>query len=155
MPTSQKQLQCFLGLASYYRRFIKGCALVAASLHALTHKGREWIWTQECSEAFFELKKQLSSAPILSFPNFHLQFVVDTDASGEGLGAVLSQVVGGCEHVLAYASRVLSKNERKYCATRREMLALVWAVHHFRPYLYGKEFQIRTDHNCLKWLLTF
>ena len=81
--------------------------------------------------------------------------MVDTDASGEGLGAVLSQVVGGCEHVLAYASRVLSKNERKYCATRREMLALVWAVHHFRPYLYGKEFQIRTDHNCLKWLLSF
>ena len=81
--------------------------------------------------------------------------MVDTDASGEGLGAVLSQVVGGCEHILAYASRVLSNNERKYCATRREMLALVWAVHHFRPYLYGKEFQIRTDHNCLKWLLSF
>ena len=155
VPTSQKQLQSFLGLASYYRRFIKGFALVAAPLHALTNKGREWIWTQECSEAFFELKKQLMSAPILSYPNFHLQFVVDTDASGEGLGAVLAQMVGGREHVLAYASRVLTRNERKYCATRREMLALVWAVHHFRPYLYGKEFQIRTDHNCLKWLLSF
>lgn len=71
------------------------------------------------------------------------------------MGAVLSQMVGGCEHVLAYASRVLSRNERNYCATRREMLALVCAVHQFRPYLYGKEFQIRTDHNCLKWLLSF
>ena len=108
VPTSQKQ---FLGLASYYRHFIKGFALIASPLHALTHKGREWIWTQKCSEAFFGLKKQLSSAPILSFPNIHLQFVVDTDASGEGLGVALSQVVSGCEHVLAYASRVLSSKE--------------------------------------------
>ena len=65
---------------------------------------------------------------------FNLDFILDTDASGEGLGTVLSQVIDGHEHVIAYASQVLSKSERKYCATRREMLALVWATHHFRPY---------------------
>ena len=108
-----------------------------------------------CNEAFFELKKRLLSTPILSLPNFNLGFIVDTDASGEGLGAVLSQVIDGHECVVSYASRVLSRSERKYCATRREMLALVWAVHIFRPYLYGKRFTLRTDHNCLKWLHNF
>ena len=68
---------------------------------------------------------------------------------------MLSQVIDGHECVVSYASRVLSRSERKYCATRREMLALVWAVHIFRPYLYGKRFTLRTDHNCLKWLHNF
>ena len=71
-----------------------------------------------CNEAFFELKKSLLSTPILSLPNFNRGFMVDTDASGEGLGAVLSQVVDGHECVVSYASRVLSRSERKYCATR-------------------------------------
>ncbi|KAL5484351.1 hypothetical protein EMCRGX_G020827 [Ephydatia muelleri] len=81
--------------------------------------------------------------------------MVDTAASGEGLGAVLSQVVDGHECVVSYASRVLSRSERKYCATHREMLALVWAVHIFRLYLYGKRFTLRMDHSCLKWLHNF
>ena len=155
VPVNQKQLQCFMGLASYYRCFVRSFAQIAAPLHALTQKGREWEWTQVCNEAFFELKKRLLSTPILSLPNFNLGFIVDTDASGEGLGAVLSQVIDGHECVVSYASRVLSRSERKYCATRREMLALVWAVHIFRPYLYGKRFTLRTDHNCLKWLHNF
>ena len=95
------------------------------------------------------------SSPILALPDFSLDFVLDTDASGDGLGAVLSQVSNGEERVLAYASRALSRTERKYCATRREMLALVWAARHFRPYLYGKKFTLRTDHNSLKWLHNF
>ena len=68
---------------------------------------------------------------------------------------MLSQVVEGKERVVAYASRVLSRTERKYCATRRELLAVVWAAHHFRPYLYGRRFNLRTDHHCLKWLHSF
>eukprot|EP00731_Ephydatia_muelleri_P024507 Em0016g778a len=80
---------------------------------------------------------------------------MDPAASGEGLGAVLSQVVDGHECVVSYASRVLSRSERKYCATHREMLALVWAVHIFRLYLYGKRFTLRMDHSCLKWLHNF
>ena len=78
------------------------------------------------------------------------------DASGEGLGAVLSQKANaGGEQVIAYASRALTKSERKYAATRKEMLALVWGIKHFRPYLYGQSFEVRTDHNSLKWLYSF
>ena len=87
--------------------------------------------TPQCKDAFFELKKVLTTAPVLVLPNFHAKFVLDTDASDDGLGAVLSQVVGGREHVVAYASRTLTRAEQRYCATRTEMLALVWASHHF------------------------
>ena len=94
------------------------------------------------------------SSPILALPNFSLDFVLGTDASGDGLGAVLSQMTNG-EQVLANASRALSRSERKYCATRCEMLALVRAARHFRPYLYGKKFILQTDHHSLQWLHKF
>ncbi|KRY02505.1 Retrovirus-related Pol polyprotein from transposon, partial [Trichinella patagoniensis] len=82
--------------------------------------------------------------------------LVDVDASEDAIGAVLSQQgEQGPPGVVAYASRSLSRAERSYCATRREMLALVWATHHFRPYLYGRKFTARTDHNSLKWLRNF
>ena len=154
VPTCSKELKQFLGLSSYYRRFVKGFAQLASPLYALANK-REWEWSDSCSDAFLELKKKLMTSPLLALPRFNLDFILDTDASGEGLGAVLSQVIDGREHVIAYASRVLTKSERKYCATRREMLALVWATRHFRPYLYGRRFTLRTDHNSLRWLHNF
>ena len=135
IPLNQKDLKRFLGLASYFRRFVQGFAQVAAPLNALTNKGKEWMWTADCTHAFLELKKRLVSTPVLVMPQFTQEFILDTDASGEGLGAVLSQVIEGEEKVVAYASKTLTRTERKYCATRREMLALVWATHHFRPYL--------------------
>ena len=153
-PSCLRELKQFLGLASYYRRFVEGFAQIAAPLYALTDK-KNWQWPTTCGEAFLELKKRLITSPILILPRFHLDFILDTDASGEGLGAVLSQVVDGREHVVAYASRVLSRTERKYCATHREMLALVWATRHFRPYLYGRPFILRTDHSSLRWLHNF
>ena len=134
---------------------MKDFAHIASPLHALTEKGREWVWSKECNDAFFDLKKCLVSSPILTLPDFSLPFVLDTDASGDGLGAVLAQNVDGVERVVAYASRALSRTEKKYCATRREMLALVWAARHFRPYLYGRKFTLRTDHHCLQWLHNF
>jgi len=149
------ELRQFLGIATYYRRFVKQFARIAAPLHRLTTKGNAWSWTPECEAAFQTLKHCLSQAPILSFPQFDHQFIVDADASGRGLGAVLSQVVDGKEQVVAYASRVLTKAERQYAATRREMLALVWSLSHFRPYLYGRPFVVRTDHRALQWLHSF
>eukprot|EP00731_Ephydatia_muelleri_P004049 Em0002g225a len=134
---------------------MEGFAQVAAPLNALTNKGKEWMWTADCTHAFLELKKRLVSTPVLVMPQFTQEFILDTDASGEGLGAVLSQVIEGEEKVVAYASKTLTRTERKYCATRREMLALVWATHHFRPYLYGHRFVLRTDHSALQWLHNF
>ena len=81
--------------------------------------------------------------------------IPDIDASGDGLGAVLSQIVDDVEHPIAYASRTMTRAEKRYCATRREMLALVWASHHLRSYLYGKRFVLRTDHSSLQWLHNF
>jgi hypothetical protein len=101
------------------------------------------------------LKQQLTTTPVLAFPDFSQGFILDVDASGEGLGAILSRNVDGHELVIAYANRTLSKPERQYCATRRELLALVWGAQHFRPYLYGQQFVARTDHNALKWLRNF
>ena len=100
VPMNQKQLQRFMCRASYYRRFVRSFAQIAASLHALTQKGREWEWTQVCNEA---LKKRLLSTPILSLPNFNLGFIVNTYASGEGLGAMIPQVIDGHECVVSYA----------------------------------------------------
>jgi len=154
-PVNAGELRQFLGIATYYRRFVKQFARIAAPLHRLTTKGNAWSWTPECEAAFQTLKHCLSQAPILSFPRFDHQFIVDADASGRGLGAVLSQVVDGKEQVVAYASRVLTKAERQYAATRREMLALVWSLSHFRPYLYGRPFVVRTDHRALQWLHSF
>eukprot|EP00731_Ephydatia_muelleri_P015791 Em0009g215a len=144
-PSCLQDLKQFLGLASYYRRFVRNFAAIVAPLVKLTEKGHVWHWSSDCDAAFLQLKERLVTSPILGYPVFNQPFMVDTDASGEGLGAVLSQYVSGVERVIAFASRSLSKAERKYCATRREMLALVWAIKHFRPYLYGRRFTVRTD----------
>ena len=154
-PTSVQEVQQFLGLASYYRRFVRNFAEIAKPLHRLTERGRKFFWTLECETAFATLKNRLSSAPILSFPDFSKPFLLDTDASQEGIGAVLSQISDGNEQVIAYASRTLSKAERKYSVTRKELLAVVTFTNHFRPYLLGRNFALRTDHSSLTWLHNF
>uniref|UniRef100_A0A5S6QWV2 RNA-directed DNA polymerase n=1 Tax=Trichuris muris TaxID=70415 RepID=A0A5S6QWV2_TRIMR len=154
-PRCTNELRQFIGLASYYRKFVKNFASIAAPLHRLLQKDKRWSWDDDCERAFQEMKRRLLTAPILKFPDFNKTFVLDVDASNDGLGAVLSQVHDDGEHPIAYASRALTKPERRYCATRRELLALVWASKHFRPYLYGTRFKVRTDHNCLIWLNNF
>ena len=156
VPTSPKEVQRFLGFASYYRRFIKNFAAVAKPLHRLTEKGAPFRWTADCKHAFQELRQRLTSTPVLAHPDFNRPFVLDTDASDTGIGAVLSQVdEGGKERVIAYGSRLLSKPERNYCVTRRELLAVVTFVRQFRPYLMGQRFLLRTDHGSLTWLRNF
>ena len=96
-----------------------------------------------------------SHYPVLVYPDLTKPFILDTDASGVGIGAVLSQKQGGTERVVAYYSRVLTKSERNYCVTRRELLAVIDAIKHFHTYLYGAKFLVRTDHGSLCWLVNF
>ena len=155
-PTSRREVQQFLGLANYYRRFVKDFAAIAKPLHRLTEKTVKFKWTNECQTAFEEIRRRLVTAPILAFPDYERAFILDTDASDIGIGAVLSQVQeDGSERVIAYASRVLTRPERRYCVTRRELLAVVTFVQHFRPYLLGRRFLLRTDHGSLTWLSNF
>lgn len=155
VPKTKKQLRSFLGFCSYYRKFIKGFSLIAKPLFVLTEDLSKFVWDMNCQEVFEKLKKLLVSAPILSFPIEKGEFILDTDASGHGIGAVLSQIQGGSEKVIAYFSRVLNKSERNYCVTRRELLAIVDSIRSFHQYLYGQKFVVRTDHASLRWLLSF
>ena len=155
-PTSTREVQQFLGFASYYRRFIRDFARVAKPLHRLTERTRSFFWAADCQSAFEELRHSLSTAPVLAHPDFSRSFILDTDASNTGIGAVLSQIDdSGKERVVAYGSRVLSKPERRYCVTRRELLAVVYFTRQFRPYLAGRRFTLRTDHGSLTWLRNF
>ena len=113
----------------------------------------KFSWTSECNDAFIEPKSRLVSAPILTYPDIEQDFILDTDASGVGIGAVLSQKQGGKEKVIAYFSNVLYKSERNYCVTRRELLAFFEAIKYFYTYLHGVKFTIRSDHGSLRWLL--
>ena len=156
IPTSTKEVQRFLGFASYYRRFIREFSQIAKPLHHLSEKKVPFAWTAECHRAFEQLKEKLVTTPILAYPDFNRPFILDTDASDIGIGAVLSQRdEERRERVVAYASRTLSKAERKYCVTRRELLAVVAFTQHFRPYFLGREFLLRTDHGSLTWLQSF
>ncbi|MCG7879153.1 MAG: RNase H-like domain-containing protein [Candidatus Thiodiazotropha endolucinida] len=155
IPSNVKELLSFLGLASYYRRFCKSFGTISAPLHKLTKKNQAFEWSPECQEAFDTLKELLTNAPILGYPNTHDQYFLDTDASSVAVGAVLSQVQNGQERVIAYFSKSLNDAQRKYCVTRRELLAIVEAVKHFHQYLYGVSFIVRTDHGSIRWLRNF
>lgn len=154
IPTNLTILRGFLGLASYYRRFVKNFAKIATPLHQLMRKEQPFMWTEKCQEAFEELKQHLISPPILIYPNFEEPFFLYTDASSFGLGAILTQKNDKRkEHVIAYASRRTNEHERNYCATELECLAVVWAIQHFRPYLQSNiPFTVITDHIALTTL---
>ena len=107
-------------------------------MHKLTEKGLKFEWTNECQSAFEELKNRLVSSPILAHPEFSKKCILDTDASNEANGAVLSQEIDGKERHIAFASRTLTNPEGCYCVTRKELLAVVFVVEHFKHYLYGK-----------------
>ena len=154
VPANLKNLRSFLGLASYYRRFIPRFAAEANPLHALTRKDVPFIWDTACQKAFEHLKQLMTEAPLLAFPDFRQSFLLETDASGLGLGAVLSQKQeDGTIRPLAFVSRTLQTHERNYGMTELEALDVVWAVKHFRPYLYGHHCDVYTDHEALRSLL--
>ena len=174
-PTSKtvKEVRSFLGLASYYRRFVAEFSRIARPLHALYPKVHELypkdrhvgetkplaaLWTPECQEAFLRLKMALTTAPVLGHPDFREPFRLEVDASREGLGAVLSQQQDGRKKVIAYASRTLRMTEREmknYSSLKLELLGLKWAVtEKFRSYLLGHRFDVFTDNNPLTHLQT-
>ena len=155
-PSSVKEVQQFIGLANYHRSFFKNFSLVAEPLNKLLKsKAKDFVWGAEQEESFLKLKQGLTSPPVLTIPNATGQFILDCDASNVAIGGQLLQVQNDIERVVAYASFALSKHERRYCTTRKELLAVVRFTRHFRHYLLGREFKIRTDHNSLKWLTNF
>lgn len=151
-PTNVKELRRCLGTASWYRRFVPEFSRIAFPLTSMLKKGKRWQWGPEQQQSFEELKEKLTEAPVLACPDFTRQFILQTDASDIGLGAVLTQEQEGGERVISYASRHLQGAEKNYSATEKECLAIVWAVRKMRPYLEGYHFKIITDHLALKWL---
>ena len=152
-PRNLKETRAYIGLCAYYRKMIKGFSEIARPLHMLTHKNVRFEWTEQCQVAFDELKRRLTSAPIVSLPRDEGEFRLDTDARGWAIGAVLSQIQDGQERVISYGSRLYSKAEEHWCTTRKELLAVVYFVKYFKQYLLGRHFVIRTDHATLQWLL--
>ena len=155
-PTSLSEVRSFVGFATYYRRFVPQFASIAAPLNRLSEKYAVFQWNDECEEAFQLLKAKLISPPTLAYPDVNRQFILDTDASNVAMGAVLSQVNElGEECVIAYASKALTKSQRKQGSTRKELLAVVTFTSYFRHYLLGAPFILRTDHKALIWLHSF
>ena len=154
-PASMHDIQIFMGLVNYHRDFIKDLARLACPLYKLMSKKVEFIWTDECEDSFQALKGSLATAPVLQYPDVDAPFILDVDASNDALGAELLQVKDGKEFVIGFASSRLSPAQRNYCTTRRELLALVKFTSHYRHYLLGREFTVRTDHSSLVWLMRF
>ena len=154
IPRTKTAVRGFLGLAGYYRRFIPNFAETAAPLTDLTRKTatKEVQWNSECGRAFEKLKSLLCGEPVLKCPDFEKPFVLQTDASDRGVGAVLSQLYEGEDHPVAYFSRKLLPREEKYSVVEKECLAIKLAVQIFRVYLLGRSFTIQTDHRSLEWL---
>lgn len=151
-PNNVKEVRRVLGMMSWYRKFIPNFSSLLAPLTRLTKKKVKFEWSTECEKAFQDAKDALVSAPILTCPNFNYPFILQCDASGYGLGAVLSQEIEGQEHVICYLSRSLTANERKFTTTERECLSVIWAIEKLRCYLEGAKFSVITDHHSLLWL---
>ena len=140
VPENRTEVRAFLGLASYYRRFIPNFAAIAKPLTNVTKtkEGKAFRWTSEENKSFEHLKELLVQSPILRCPDFNKPFVLQTDASNHGLGAILMQVQDGEEVAIAYASRQLKPSEENYATIQKECLAIVWAIKYFHHYLFGQ-----------------
>lgn len=147
-PSNVSELRGFLGLTGYYRKFVQGYGIIARPLTALLKKGK-FVWHEEAESAFQSLKTAMSTTPTLAMPNFDQPFTIETDASGEGIGAVLTQQ----GKPLAYMSRALGVAKKSWSTYAREMLAIVEAIRMWRPYLLGHKFYIQTDQRSLKFFL--
>lgn len=152
LPKTQKEIKSFLGLIGYYRKFIKDFAKITKPLTSCLTKKSKIVIDDNYKNCFDLCKSLLTNEPILKYPDFEIPFTLTTDASNFAIGAILSQGEIGKDLPIAYASRTLSKTETNYATIEKELLAIVWGVKYFRPYLYGRKFNIVTDHKPLVWL---
>jgi hypothetical protein len=154
-PTDVHTLRSFIGLCNYYKIYVQDFSTIAHPLYALLKKDVTWTWSDENQEAFNTLKEKLSEFPIMRRPDFNKVFILHTDWSVLGIGVILGQLnEEGKEYVITYASQSNNKAESNYSSYEEECLAIVWAVIHLRPYLYGTNFTLYTDHQSIKWLMT-
>lgn len=154
IPSTTKQIKGFLGLLGYYRRFINNFAKITKPLTKCLKKGAKIVHDDEFKSCFDTCKNLLINEPILQYPDFTKVFNLTTDASNVAIGAILSQGPIGKDLPVAYASRTLNDSEQHYSTTEKELLAIVWATKYFRPYLFGRKFNIITDHKPLQWLFS-
>ena len=147
-PKTVTEMKGFLGLCTYYRRYVKGFSQFVAPLTNLMKKGA-FTWTDLAQTTFEEMKTIMSSCPVLALPDFSQPFIVECDASGEGIGAVPMQN----HHPIAFESQKLKDYERQYSIYDKEMLAILHALIKFKQYLVGSKFKIKTDHNSPKYFL--
>lgn len=152
IPKDVTAIKSFLGLCSYYRKFVKDFSKIAQPLRLLERKGQPFIWGIEQQIAFQTLKNILITKPLLQFPKFDAEFLLACDASFGAIGAVLSQGELGSDLPVAYFSHTLNKTQKKWPVIEKECYAIFEAVHHFRPYLLGRPFTIISDHRPLTWL---
>lgn len=152
VPCSTKDVRSFIGLCSYFRRFVHNFAHITRPLTDLVKKDTPFTWRAKQADTFSTLIHLLTTPPILAHFDLTSHTELRTHASGHEIGAVLGQRQHGKDQVIAYASRLLLPAEQKFSITERECLALVWAVTKFRPYLYGRTFSVVTDDRALCWL---
>lgn len=154
VPRNPKEVKSFLGLAGYYRKFVKDFSQISKPLTSLLKKEVRFEWSDMCQHSFEQLKNMLTTEPLLQHPDFTQPFLITTDASNSAIGAVLSQGRVGSDLPISYISRTLNKAEANYNTTEKELLAIVWAVKQFRHYVFGHKFYIVTDHRPLTWLFS-
>ena len=155
VPKTAKEVRSFLGLTNYYKRFILDYSKIAAPLFKLLRKDLTFKWTDECQHAFQDLRQCLTTQPVIGFPDMKKPFILTTDASGSGIGYILSQEDGDKDVVICYGGRALRDAETRYSASEREMLAVKEGIKAYSPYLIDKRFTLITDHKPLKYLHKF
>lgn len=154
VPKKLVQLQSFLGMASYFRKFIRNFAKKAAPLHQLCRKDVEFIWNEMCQEAFEALKNALITAPVLAYPDYSKTFYISVDASNFAVGAYISNEPPNNDRPIEFFSKALSTTQQNYSTTHKELLAIILAIERFQHYIWGKHFVMHTDHQALTYLFS-
>lgn len=153
-PKTVGEVRTFLGLAGYYRTFVRNFSIIAGPLYDLTTKDAEFAWAEQHAKAMKQIIDAIATDAVLAHPRFDLPFILDTDASDVGLSGVLSQKIDGRERPIAFASRRIAPAEKNWHIREKEALAIIWSLERFRHFLLGTRFTVRTDHQPLKVLKT-